>query len=155
MKVSIRHREGKCFEASTAKSSFLINSEEISPIEYFAVGMLSCSGVDIVTMSTKQGFSLENFSMDCEIERNGDYPQKFNSAHLIYCFDTNAPDEIAQRWVMASIETYCSTINTIRNCVEMRYSVVANGTMIIDHKTILKTNQPIEAMGDLGGCCTA
>lgn len=154
MKVQIRHLGGKQFEADNGKKTFVINPEEVSPIEYFALGMISCSGVDIAMMSAKQGFSLNNFLMEAEIERNGDYPQKFNAAHLLYRFETDAPDDTAKKWVMASIETYCSTINTLRNAVALSYSVVSNKTTIIDRKAIAATDAAID-MGEIGGCCTA
>ena len=47
MNVKIVHTEGKSFKAEAANGSFVINPSEVSPLEYFAIGLISCSGADI------------------------------------------------------------------------------------------------------------
>ena len=42
MKVTITHLDGMKFEAKTAKSSFIIDCQVISPIEYFLAGIITC-----------------------------------------------------------------------------------------------------------------
>ena len=63
MNVKIVHTEGKSFKAEAANGSFVINPSEVSPLEYFAIGLISCSGVDIVSMAVKNGVTIKSFSM--------------------------------------------------------------------------------------------
>lgn len=152
MEVSIRHIGDKNFEAKGGSGSFVINPSEVSPLEYFAIGLISCSGVDIVSMAEKNGVALKGFSMRGEYERNEDFPKKFNTAHFIYDIACDADETTVKRWVMASIETYCSTMNTIRNCVDTSYTIILNGLKIADKTAIAKIGSEF-ATDDIGGCC--
>lgn len=152
MNVKITHTSGKSFNAEAASGSFVINPAEISPLEYFAIGLISCSGVDIVSMAEKNNITLARFEMSGEYVRNDDFPKKFNSAHFVYDIACDAEETMVKRWVMASIETYCSTMNTVRNCVEMSYSILLNGAKIADKAAIAKVGSEY-LTEDIGGCC--
>jgi len=152
MEVKITHTSGKSFKADAANGSFIINPTEISPLEYFALGLISCSGVDIVSMAEKNSIELKSFSMSAEYIRNEDFPKKFNSAHFIYDVVCDADEAMVKRWVMASIETYCSTMNTVRNCVDMSYTILLNSAKIADRVSIAKVGSEY-ITEDVGGCC--
>lgn len=152
MNVKITHKSGKLFDAEAANGSFVINPMEISPLEYFAIGLISCSGVDIVSMAEKNGVELKSFSMGGDYVRNEDFPKKFNSAHFVYDIACDADETMVKRWVMASIETYCSTMNTVRNCVDMSYTILLNGAKIADKVAIAKVGSEY-LTEDIGGCC--
>ncbi|MEF3192557.1 MAG: OsmC family protein [Campylobacterales bacterium] len=155
MTMELIHQGGKQFIANGANGSITIDAAIFSPVEHFAAGLLACSGVDVAMMAEKQGHSLSSFKMVADIERNDDNPRFFRSAHLIYELTTDADETTAKRWVLASIETYCSTINTIRDCVELTFSVICNGHQIVHHEPI----RPLRHTGaDLNGfdgasCC--
>lgn len=152
MNVKIVHTEGKSFKAEAANGSFVINPSEVSPLEYFAIGLISCSGVDIVSMAEKNNVAVKSFSMSAEYVRNEDFPKKFNSAHFIYDIVCDTDETMVKRWVMSSIETYCSTMNTVRNCVDMKYSIMLNGVKISDKIAIAKVGSEYLSE-DIGGCC--
>ena len=152
MNVKITHIGDKSFDAEAANGSFVIKPAEVSPLEYFALGLISCSGVDIVSMAEKNGVELKSFSMSGDYVRNEDFPKKFNSAHFVYDIACDADETMVKRWVMASIETYCSTMNTVRNCVDMSYSVLLNGATIADKVVIAKVGSEY-LTEDIGGCC--
>lgn len=152
MQVKITHTDGKSFKAEAANGSFVINPSEVSPLEYFALGLISCSGVDIVSMAEKNDVALKSFSMSADYVRNEDFPKKFNSVHFVYNIACNADETMVKRWVMASIETYCSTMNTVRNCVDMSYSIVLNDVKISDKIAIAKVGSEY-VTEDIGGCC--
>lgn len=154
--VEIKNTEGINFKAKTSKAEFDVIPKEVSPIELFAVATISCSGTDMVMMPQKQGHEVKNLEISADIIRNDDYPQKFNEMHLFYSFDCDAEEDVAKRWVMASLETYCSTINTIRSDVKVNYTIVYNGQKIVENKAIISGagmgggNGP--DLGDLEGC---
>ncbi|MDP3586776.1 MAG: OsmC family protein [Sulfuricurvum sp.] len=152
MKITVSHQEAMRFEAKTEKSSFIIDCPQISPIEYFLSGIIACSATDVVMLPKQQGFEVTNLQVDGEVVRNESAPKKFNSLHLEYRFDSNADDTLAARWVMASLETYCSTINTIRDSTAITYTIIHNGNKIRENETMISGGGSAVDFGSLQGC---
>jgi putative redox protein len=138
LKISVSHKEEMKFEANTEKSSFIIDCPTISPIEYFLSGLITCSASDIIVIPKNQGKTVTKLKVDGEVVRADDHPRKFVKLHLNYNFNSDADDDTqAARWVMASVETYCSTINTIRDTTEITYSITHNGTIIRENEKMI------------------
>jgi putative redox protein len=152
MKVTVSHLSEMKFEAKTDKSSFIIDCPQITPIEYFLAGIISCSATDMVLMPKNQNKTVSNLVIDGDAIRNEDFPKKFNTLHLDYRFDSDADDITAARWVMASLETYCSTINTIRDSVAVSYSVTHNGKKIKENEKIISGGGLKVDMGKIESC---
>ncbi len=152
MKVSITHKDGMKFEAKTSKSSFIIDCPVISPIEYFLSGIITCSATDIILIPKNQGKSVTDLVVDGEVVRNEAHPCKFNTLHLTYSFSSDGDDETATRWVMASLETYCSTINTIRDTTAITYSITHNGKLICEKEEIISGSGTTIDMGEVESC---
>ncbi len=152
MNVKITHQDGMKFEAKTEKSSFIIDCPTISPIEYFLAGIICCTATDMVMVPQKQGIEVKDLVIDGDVVRAEDMPRKFNSLHLDYSFNSSAEDDLAARWVMASIETYCSTLNTIRGVTKITYSITHNGQKIRDKAEIISGESTTD-FGALEGCC--
>ncbi|MBU0721071.1 OsmC family protein [bacterium] len=152
MQVSVSHKEGMKFEAKTEKSSFIIDCPLISPVEYFLAGIITCSATDIVLIPKNQGKTVSNLEIDGEVVRNEEQPRKFNTLHLTYKFDSDADDVMAARWVMASLETYCSTINTIRDTTAISYSIMHNGKLIRENEKMISGGGSKIDMGEIEAC---
>jgi len=152
MKVSIKHQDGMKFEATTAKSSFIIDCPVISPVEYFLSGLITCSATDIILIPKNQGKTVSDLNVDGEVVRNDSHPCKFNTLHLTYSFNSDGDDVIAGRWVMASLETYCSTINTIRDTTKITYSITHNGNLIKENQEMISGGGSNIDMGTIEGC---
>ena len=152
MKVVVTHKEGMKFEAKTEKSSVIIDCPQISPIEYFLSGIISCSATDMIMLPKNQNNTVTNLSIEGDVVRNEEYPRKFNTLHLTYTFDSDADDTTAARFVMASLETYCSTINTIRDSVKISYTIIHNGKMIRENEFMISGNAAKIDMGKIESC---
>jgi len=152
MKVSVSHQDAMRFKATTEKGSFVIDCPEISPLEYFLSGLIACSATDVVMLPQKQGFEVKNLEVTGEAVRNENPPRKFNTLHLDYRFDSNADDTLAARWVMASLETYCSTINTVRDSVVITFSITHNGNVIRENEKMISGGGSSVDFGSLQGC---
>ena len=154
MKISVAHKEAMKFEATTAKSSFIIDCPTISPIEYFLSGIITCSASDIQMLPQNQGKIVTDLVVDGEVKRAEDHPKKFETLHLTYTFNSDADsDDMAARWVMASVETYCSTINTIRDTTKISYTIVHNGKTIRENEEMISGQGTDVDLGELDGCC--
>jgi len=152
MKITVSHQNEMKFEAKTEKSSFIIDCPQISPIEYFLSGIITCSATDVVLLPKQQGYEVKNLEVSGEVVRNESAPRKFNSLHLEYRFDSNADDTLAARWVMASLETYCSTINTIRDTTAISYTIIHNGNVIRENEKMISGGGSAVDFGALQGC---
>ena len=152
MKVTVSHQEGMKFEAKTEKSSFVIDCPQITPVEYFLAGIITCSATDIVLLPKNQGKSVTDLVIDGDAVRNDDHPRKFNTLHLDYSFNSDGDDMMAARWVMASLETYCSTINTIRDSVVISYSITHNGNKIRENEKMISGAGSNIDMGEIESC---
>ena len=154
MKISIAHKEAMKFEATTTKSSFIIDCPTISPIEYFLSGIIACSASDVYMLPQNQGKTVTELVVEGEVKRADDHPKKFETLHLTYTFNSDADsDDQAARWVMASVETYCSTINTIRDTTKISYTIIHNGTTIRENEEMISGQGSDVNLGDLEGCC--
>lgn len=152
MKVTVSHQEGMKFEAKTEKSSFIIDCPTISPVEYFLAGIITCSATDMVLMPKNSGKSVTDLVIDGDVVRAEDHPRKFVTLHLDYKFNSDADDVIAARWVMASLETYCSTINTIRDTTEISFSIKHNGHVIRENEKMISGGGCKIDMGEIEAC---
>lgn len=152
MKITVAHQNEMKFEAKTEKSSFIIDCPQISPIEYFLSGIIGCSATDVVMLPKQQGYEVKNLEVSGEVVRNESAPRKFNTLHLEYRFDSDADDTLAARWVMASLETYCSTINTIRDSTAITYTIIHNGNTIRENEKMISGGGSAVDFGNLQGC---
>lgn len=152
MKITVAHQSEMKFEAKTEKSSFIIDCPQISPIEYFLSGIITCSATDVVLLPKQQGHEVKNLEVSGEVVRNESAPRKFNALHLEYRFDSDADDTLAARWVMASLETYCSTINTIRDTTKITYTIIHNGNVIRENEAMISGGGSSVDFGALQGC---
>ncbi len=152
MKVSISHKEGMKFEAKTAKSSFIIDCPIISPVEYFLSGIITCSATDLILIPKNQGKTVTDLVVDGDVVRAEEHPRKFVKLHLTYSFNSDADDVTAARWVMASVETYCSTINTIRDTTQISYSITHNGKLIRENEKMISGGGTKIDMGEIEAC---
>jgi len=152
MRVSVSHKEDMKFEAKTEKSSFIIDCPVISPVEYFLSGIITCSATDLVMIPKNQGKSVTDLVVDGDVVRAEEHPRKFVKLHLTYSFHSDADDVTATRWVMASVETYCSTINTIRETTEISYTITHNGKIIRENEKVISGGGVKIDMGEIEAC---
>jgi len=163
MQVTVLHKEGNSPEsmvlhATTSKSSFEIKPSVISPVEYFLAGAISCSVTDMVMLPKKQGYQISDIQIQGDVIRNDTPPRKFNDVHLKYIFNSNGDNLLAKRWVLSTLETYCSTLNTIRGVSKISFSIVHNGEIISDKDEILSGENVANSFSDenapdIGGAC--
>jgi putative redox protein len=160
MKVSLRYLGEKKFKAQTSKYAFLMNCQEISPVEYFATGLIGCTAYDLAAFAEGAGFEIRDYEVEAEIERRTEPPAKFESVHILYRFSGRFDALQAKRWILSSLESYCTTVNSIRDSVGIFYTVEYNGEKIADKEAILsggggaRGDLPIED-GFGGVCCTS
>ena len=154
MNVSLEYLGEKKFKANTIKSSYILDCKEITPVEYFATGIIGCTGIDLVVMAEKDGYVVSNYKVSAEIERQMSVPMKFSSLHMIYEFEGSFDAVKAKRYILASLESYCTTINSIRDSMKISYTIVYNGEKIAAKESIASgSGGSIEMDDGFGGAC--
>ena len=138
--IKIRHIDGKKYEATNGREIIIIDTEKYSPVEMFITGIGNCSLFDVVEMAKDKGFEIEA-EMEIEYKRRDTFPKIFTEFHFIYNLKSNADNITAKRWVLSSLETYCSTINTVRNTSKIFYTIILNGETIAYKEMILSGSQ--------------
>ena len=154
MNVSVEYLGEKKFKANTIKSSYILDCKEITPVEYFATGIIGCTGIDLVMMAEKDGYVVSNYKVSAQIERQMEVPMKLSSMHIIYEFDGSFDGVKAKRYILASLESYCTTVNSVRDSVKISYSIVHNGVKIADNESIASGGVTVMEDG-FGGACGA
>ena len=154
MNVSVEYLGEKKFKANTIKSSYILDCKEITPVEYFATGIIGCTGIDLVMMAEKDGYIVSNYKVSAEIERQMEVPMKLASMHIVYDFEGSFDATKAKRYILASLESYCTTVNSVRDSVKITYSIVHNGVKIADKESIASGGGTVMEDG-FGGACGA
>ena len=154
MNVSVEYLGDKKFKANTIKSSYVLDCKEITPVEYFATGIIGCTGIDLVMMAEKDGFEVTNYSVKAEIERTESVPMKFASMHIIFEFDGEFDATKAKRYIGASLESYCTTVNSIRDSVKVTYTIIQNGETIVENESLISMGNITSEDGFGGACCS-
>lgn len=154
MNVSVAYLGDKKFKANTINASYILDCKEITPVEYFATGIIGCTGIDLVMMAEKDGFDVTNYSVKAEIERTESIPMKFLSLHIIYDFEGAFDATKAKRYIGASLESYCTTVNSIRYGVKVTYTIVYNGKTLTKDEGLISLGSIVSDDG-FGGACGA
>ncbi|WP_051429978.1 OsmC family protein [Lebetimonas sp. JH292] len=134
--IKIRHINNHIYEATNGKDIIIIDPKKYTPVDMFITGLANCSAYDVVELSKAKG-EIENFTLEVEYKRKEIYPKIFTEFHFIYSFNSKADNMTARRWVLSSLETYCSTINTVRNTSKIYYTIKHNGETIAFKESIL------------------
>ena len=154
MNVSVEYLGDKKFKANTIKSSYILDCKEITPVEYFATGIIGCTGIDLVMMAEKDGSEVRNYSVKAEIERIETVPMKFASMHIIFDFEGEFDATKAKRYIGASLENYCTTVNSIRDSVKVTYTIIQNGETIVEQEGLISMGSIASEDGFGGSCCS-
>ena len=154
MNVSVEYLGDKKFKANTIKSSYILDCKEITPVEYFATGIIGCTGIDLVMMAEKDGFEVRNYSVKAEIERTETVPMKFASMHIIFDFEGDFDATKAKRYIGASLESYCTTVNSIRDSVKVTYTIIQNAKTIVEKEGLISIGSIPSEDGFGGACCS-
>ncbi|WP_309498017.1 OsmC family protein [Sulfurovum sp.] len=152
MNVSVEYLGEKKFKANTIKSSYILDCKEITPVEFFATGIIGCTGIDLVMMAENDGFEVTNYSVKAEIERTESVPMKFASMHIIYDFEGAFDATKAKRYIGASLESYCTTVNSIRDSVKVTYTIIQNGETILENEGLISMGS-ITSQDGFGAAC--
>lgn len=72
--------------------------------------------------------------------------------HIIYDFESSFDGQKSRRYILASLESYCTTVNSVRDSVKIQFSIIHNGVKIADKESIF-SGESIVLEDGFGGAC--
>lgn len=97
-----------------------------TPMELVILGLIGCTGVDVVSILHKMKQPLESCEISAEHERAGEHPRVFTKIRVIYTLRGDLDGKKVRRAVELSEHTYCSVSAMLRGSVAITYEVRIN-----------------------------
>ena len=100
----------------------------VRPMQALLMSLGGCSGIDIVSILTKQRQNMTSLKITVSGEREKDMvPALWKTAHVIFHIGGEVTEEKANYAAKLSIEKYCSVAETLRRAgCEISYEVKLN-----------------------------
>lgn len=97
-----------------------------TPMELIILGLIGCTGVDVVCILQKMKQPLESFAVSAEHERAGDHPKVYTKIHVVYTLRGDLDPKKVERAVALSEKTYCSVSAMLRSSAAITSEVRIN-----------------------------
>ncbi len=117
MKATIQWKENMTFVGMPdsgfpvqmdADASFGGTNSGVRPMEMVALGLASCTGMDVISILRKKRQQVTQFEVKVNAPRSADHPRVFTSALITYIVTGKNVDEMAVlRSIELSITKYC------------------------------------------------
>lgn len=93
-----------------------------SPMELVLLGLIGCTGVDVVSILQKMQQPVRDFAVRADYERSEDHPRVYTKIHLTYTVTGDVSESKLQRAIKLSEETFCSVSAMLRPTVAITHS---------------------------------
>ena len=104
------------------------NPQGVSPMEAVLMAVAGCSGIDIVSILTKQRQEITHFSAEVEGERfQVEEAKPFKTIKVKFILEGKIDLSKAKKSAELSFEKYCSVSKTLEPTAQVEYEVWVNG----------------------------
>lgn len=117
MKVTMEWDHGLEFTGFAGSHEVGIDGAQASapsPMQYMALAVSGCMGIDIVHILTRGRHQLNGLQSTFAGERSAVEPKRFTRITLHFTVRTDAPAEAVERAIQLSREKYCSAMTSLR-----------------------------------------
>ena len=97
-----------------------------SPMEFVILGLIGCTGVDVVSILQKMRQPVTSCEVQATSERAEDHPRVYTRIHLVYILRGDLDPKKVERAVGLSEQTYCSVSAMLRGTAEISSRVLIN-----------------------------
>ena len=95
------------------------------PLQLFAVGLVGCTGMDVISILQKKRVEVTDFEVSAEIERAEQHPKIFTKIQLIYkVTGKNIDRKDVERAVELSENKYCPAQAMLNETAEISHKIV-------------------------------
>jgi putative redox protein len=92
-----------------------------TPMELVLLGLIGCTGVDVMSILTKMKEPLEGLEVTAEYERADAHPRVYTRIHLKYTAKGQISEKKLQRAIGLSESTYCSVSAMLGKTAEITH----------------------------------
>jgi putative redox protein len=135
MKSKVVWKGGMAFTGTIDSSGYLIpldSSKAVGgrelgfrPIQLFAVGLVGCTGMDVISILQKKRVEVTDFEVSAEIERAEEHPKVFTKILLIYkVTGKNIDRKDVERAVDLSENKYCPAQAMLDQVAEISHKII-------------------------------
>lgn len=97
-----------------------------TPMELVLLGLIGCTGVDVMTILTKMKQVPDTFEVAASWERAEEHPRVYTKIRLVYTLRGELDEKKVQRAVKLSETTYCSVSAMLAATVEITHEIALN-----------------------------
>lgn len=113
-----------------------------SPMEYIAMGLAGCTGMDVISILLKKKQAVKGFQVKVHADRAGEHPKVFTKAIIEYLVSgLNINEAAVLRAIELSTEKYCPAQAMLSKAFPMRLTYKIYDE---DEKTLLKEGEYIQ-----------
>jgi putative redox protein len=134
MKSKVIWKGGMAFTGS-ADSGYLIPLDSskavggrdlgLRPLQLFAIGLVGCTGMDVISILQKKKVDVIDFEVSAEIERAEQHPKIFTKILLIYKVSgKNIDRKDVERAVDLSENKYCPAQAMLKETAEISHKII-------------------------------
>jgi putative redox protein len=135
MKSKVVWKGGMAFTGSLENSGYLIPLDSAQaaggkdlgfrPLQLFAVGLVGCTGMDVISILKKKKVEVTDFEVSAEIERAEEHPRIFTKIQLIYkVTGKNIDRKDVERAVDLSENKYCPAQAMLDKVAEISHKII-------------------------------
>lgn len=94
------------------------------PLQLFAIGLVGCTGMDVISILQKKRQEVTDFTVSAEIERADEHPKRFTKIVLAYnVTGKNLDEKAVKRAVELSENKYCPAQAMLKPTVEITHRI--------------------------------
>jgi putative redox protein len=130
MDVTLNWKGNMAFEGSAdsgfvqkmdAEASVGGENSAARPMEFIALGLAGCTGMDVISILRKKQQPVKDFQVRVHAERAGEHPKVFSSAVIEYWISgRDVKEEAVLRAIGLSAEKYCPAQAMLSKSVPMK-----------------------------------
>lgn len=96
----------------------------VTPMELILLGVIGCTGVDVVSILEKMREPIEGLEIEAGFERSEKHPRIYTRIHIAYSLRGDLEEKNVQRAIELSQDRYCSASATVAATAKMTYEFV-------------------------------
>ena len=95
------------------------------PKELFLMGLISCTGMDVVSLLRKMRVPFKDITISADAETSTEHPTIFTKIHIIYTIiGDNIDESKVEKAITLSMERYCAVTAMLEKTTRITHSYI-------------------------------
>ncbi|MCG9875182.1 MAG: OsmC family protein [Leptospiraceae bacterium] len=112
-------------------------NQGVRPTELLLMGIAGCSGIDILSILSKQKQNVDSFLVNVSGDKEKiEFTNLFTKIHVEYSFTGELDSEKILRAIELSLGKYCSVSKTVEKVAAISFGFKLNGRVELERKEV-------------------